>query len=405
MSTPVVLDFYTRSVVPWFDEKKYIAEPTVFMSMFGHPENGSVTTFSPDQNAFDGEITRGNLRTATLVPRGTNARPLGSPGATQPHSDLSQAIASYFSRKYPLVEEYASVTADQTLNRVPGESPFEGRQRVDRYKTLMGRGYEEGVRRIIRLDEYLASQSILTGKQPVVNLQNTTDVYDWRRNSGNNVTVGTLWSGAGTPLTDIDNLCEAILQNGKVRVDTALMGGKALGALLGNSQLTTVYANKLFYDLTYFGPNFQPDPKYAKLIAGGAIPYAKLRTPRGYDITIFTYPHFYQNAAGAYTKYLTDNSCVLYSTQARADRFFGPPEAFSPTVADIQYFMERLGFNPNTPYLPQGVLAGDGVVIPETIYAQLLRDPSGKVETLRLQHAPIFQPTQTDGFGVLQTLA
>lgn len=405
MPTPVVLDFFTRTVSPWLDEKKYITEPTVFMSIFAHPESGGVTTISTDQNAFDGEITRGNLRTATLVPRGMNARPLGSPGATQPHNDMTEAIETYFSRKFPLIEEYVNVTADQTLNRVPGENPFEGRARVDRYRTLMQRGYEEAVRRIIRLDEYLASQSILTGKQPVVNLQNSSDVYDWRRNSSNNVTVGTLWSGAGTPLTDIDNLCETILQNGKVRVDTMLIGGKALSALLGNSQLTSVYANKLFYDLTYFGPNFTPDGKYAKLIAGGAIPYAKLRTPRGYDITIFTYPQFYQNYAGAYTKYLTDNSAVLYSTQARADRFFGPPEAFDPTPQDIQYFMDRLGFNPQTPYLPMGVMAGDGVVIPETHYVQLLRDSNGKVESMRIQHAPVFQPTMTDAFGVLQTLA
>ena len=402
-NTPVTLDFFSRQFLPLFDEKEVIQLDTVGQSVFGNPANGSQTVYSPEQGAFDYEVVRGNERLASFVPRGSNGRFVGSAGATQPHVDLQVGVETYFTRKYPLIEEEGTISADFLLNRVPGEGPFEGRSRSDRFRFQANRIFKEAFRRIIRLDEYLAWQSILTGKQPQM-LNNTTDVYDFRRNTSNTVTVGTAWSGAGTPLTDIDSICDQILSTGKVMPDMAFVGGVGMRNFLGNSQITTVYGNKLFYDLVRVGIDFQPDGRYGRFIAAGAIPYGQLRTPKGYTLVLFTYPKGYTNASGTYTKYLGDNSMVIMSSGARMDRYFGPAERLPMTAQDTQLFMERMGFNPMTPAMPQNVLASPGVIAPETFFADFYKATDKKKATLRVQHAPVFATTQTDAIGVLNGL-
>lgn len=396
MATPILLDFFSRQMAPLFDEKQVIQVDTVGQSLFGNPANGSQTIFSPDQNAVDFEVVRGNERTASMVPRGSNGRFVGSAGATQPHADLQVGQETYFSRKYPLIEESSNVTADQLLNRIPGEGAFEGRARADRFRTQMQRAYLENMRRIIRLDEYLAWQSLLTGKQPQM-LGNATDVYDFRRNTSNITTLGTTWA-TGTPLTDIDTGCDQILATGKIMPDFMIMGGTAMARFLANSQITTVYGNKLFYDLVRVGIDFAADGRFSRLIAAGAIPYGQLRTPKGYTLTIFTYPKGYTNAAGSYTKYLADTVTLIGCSQARADRYFGPPERLPMAAQDVQLFMERMGFNPMQPSMPQNVLASDGVIVPQTFFTDLYDSADKKKSTIRVQHAPIFATTQTDAW-------
>ena len=105
MSTPIVMDTFTRIMAALFDEKEIIAVPTGFQAFFGRPETGAQTIISPDANAVDIDIIRGNEKTAALIPRGAISRPLGP---TQRNMDAQNYTS--FSRKYPLSEEEADIT-------------------------------------------------------------------------------------------------------------------------------------------------------------------------------------------------------------------------------------------------------------------------------------------------------
>jgi len=404
MPTPITLDFVSRQMANFFDEKEYIPLGTAGQSFFGDPSDGSMTIFSPNSNTIDIEIVRGNERTAALIPRGGVGRFVGTLAATQPHQDQQVGRETYFSRKFLLAEESFNLTGDQILQRVPGEGPFEGRARAERFRFQATRGYKESIRRLLRLDEYLTWQSLFTGKQPTI-LGNTTDVYDFRRLSTNIVTVGTAWSGAGTPITDIDAMCDKLRAAGKLTPDSMVIGGAALQNFLGNSQITTVYGNKLFYNLVQIDKDvINSNPKYAKLIAGGAVYRGELQTPKGYRLQIFTYIHGYTNASGVFTQYVPSNSALIFNSGARMDRYFGPPERLPITSQETQLFMERMGFNPMTPPVPQTVMAGDGVIVPETFFSDMYDSEDRKKTTLRVQHAPIFATTMTDTIGVLNGL-
>jgi hypothetical protein len=406
MPTPIVLDFVSRQMANLFDEKNIIDLPTAGQALFGDPRDGSMTVFSPSSLDVDIEIIRGNERLAALVPRGGVGRFLGTLAATQPHQDIQVGIESYFTRTFPLAEEEVNITAHQILFRVPGEGPFEGRARTERFRTLATKGYHEAMRRLIRLDEYLAWQSLLTGKQPSI-LGNTADVYDFRRNTNLIVTPTYTWSNAsGVPLTDIDAMCDKIRAYGKMEADTIILGGSTFQALTQAVQLiTSQYGNKLYYNLVELDKNYNADGKYNRLIAGGMKARGTLQTPKGYNLTIFTYIQGYTNTSGTFTKYMTDNSALITAMNARSDRYFGPPERLPMTNHDLQLFMERMGFNPTLPQLPMNVMAGDGVILPETFFVDMYDAGDLKKTTLRAQHAPIFATTMTDCYGVLNTLA
>ena len=406
MATPIVLDFVSRQMANLFDEKSIIDLPTAGQSFFGDSRDGSMTIFSPNALDIDIEVIRGNERLAALVPRGGVGRFLGTLGATQPHQDVQVGQESYFTRTFPLAEESGNITAAQILNRVPGEGPFEGRSRAERFRFHATRAYTEILRRLIRLDEYLAWQSLLTGKQPSI-LGNTSDVYDFRRNSALIVTPTYTWANAsGVPLTDIDGLCDKIRAYGKMEPNVIVMGGSTFQAFTQNAQLiTNQYGNKLYYNLVTLDKDFNADGRFNRLIAGGMKARGVIQTPKGYNLVVFTYIQGYTNTSGTFTKYMTDNSALITAIEARADRYFGPPERLPMTNQDLQLFMERMGFNPALPPLPMNVMAGDGVVLPETFFSDLYDSEDRKKTTVRVQHAPIFATTMTDAFGVLNTLA
>jgi len=399
MASPIVFDPLSRFLATGFREIDTMHLPTAFQAMFGNPANGAFTIFSPNANDLDIEIERSDETFAALIPRGVNAKFGGTT-----HADILVGQGTAFSRKYPLTEESGTITGDQINNRIiPDEGPYENWTREVRAQRLAQKIYKIAVQRHIRLQEKLAVQSITTGKQCAKSLSDTTsDIYDFKRSSALAYTPTHQWANAsGVPLTDLDAMNDLVRFYCKNAPDFAVFGGTAMSQFLGNSSVYTAFAHHFYWDFIQFSSSFRPDAKFDRMVAGGLIPFGQIRTPKGYSLTVFTYPEIYAsaNTSGVSTKYFDDTAVLVGFSGARCDRYFGPPERLPQTSIDTAKMMERFGFNPALPPLPAGVEGATNVVPPQMYYVDAYEENVAKNLTVRVQAAPIYAPTQVDAFA------
>lgn len=400
MPTPSTFDVFSRLMAGPFEERNYVRMRTAGLRFFGRPGIG-YTQFSPDANALDIEIVRSNQKLAPLMPRGMVGRFIGST-----HQDVQIDQGTMFSRKYPLIEETVNIGADQINYRVIGaEAPYGALGDTDRLQILGRRGILELQRRIIRTMEFLAWQALTLGIQSAQSLSDTTvNIYDFRRAAANTVTPAHGWGNAlGVPLTDLDSICDQLTFVGQTVPNFAVFGGTTMKYFLNNSQVTTAYANKLYFELLRFELNQgNLAAEFAPFIEAGLIPFGQLKTPKGYSLTIFTYPWMYDSSTTATktaAKYFGDTLCLVGSTESRCDRFFGPNETMPLGPSEAADIQAAFGFNLATPMLPQNI-DGAGTILPQMFYPDAYRSNDRKHWTARVQAAP-FSPTQTDAWGTL----
>ena len=396
MSTPAPQDLFSRFQAGMFDEKKIIGVPTAFQAFFGNPANGSETIFSPDANQIDIDIIRANERVGALIPRGGISRSVGSL-----QKNLRSEQYSSFSRKYPLAEEEGDITADNILNRVAGESPFEARARIDRLRHHATKIITESVRKHVRLFEVLSAQSILTGKQDAIIGGGADLQYDFRRNSTHISTAALSWAGGTADiLGDVDIACAKGRANGHVTLDMMVLGSGAMNSIVKDTTVATLADNRRM-SYVQIGPNNMPPAKFDRFIAGGFIPQGLLHTPAGNQLWLFTYLDVFTDGAGSPTKYLADDLVLFAFSGARADRYFGPPENLPMIPMRAQLYREFFGFDPSAFPLPVKMQAAGGIIDPAMFYADAYVSSDWKKITVRSQTAPIFATTQTDAFVVL----
>jgi hypothetical protein len=400
MSTPAPQDLFSRFMAGAFDEKNIVAVSTGFQAFFGRPENGSETIFSPDSNAVDIDIIRGNERISALIPRGTVSRSLGSL-----QKNLRSEKMSTFSRKYPLSEEEGDITGDILLNRVAGENPYNKMTRMDRLRYHALKIHHENIRKQVRMFEVLAAQSIMTGKQDaIIGTTNADLQYDFRRKSTHTVTVGNAWSGgAATILADIDAGCAKVRANGRTMPDMMILGSTAMNSFVKDATVAALADNRRF-EFMAIGRNNVLPAKFQRFVDGGFIPQGSLRTPAGFELYLFTYLEIYNEpAAGVATKYLADDKVILAASSARCDRYFGPPENLPMVPMREALYRDYFGFDPNAAPMPGKMRAASNVIDSSMFYADAYVSGDWKKITVRSQTAPIFATTQTDAFVTIDT--
>lgn len=399
MSTPQTQDLFTRFMVEAFDDRERMPVATALQAFFGNPAAGGRTVFSPDANAVDIDIIRGNEKTAALIPRGTVSRPLGS---TQ--ENMLNGKFTAFSRKFPLAEEEGDIDANMILNRIAGEQPFAQSTRLTRMRIHAMQIHLESIRRIVRMNEVLAAQSLTTGIQDaIIGTTNTDLQYDFRRNAAHTVTVGTAWSNTAAPaLSDIDGICKKIRSNGKTTPDIAIFGDSAISNFIANVQVQALADNRRF-ELIEVSTNNPVPSEYARFVEGGLQPRGRLRTPQGFTLWLFSYIDGYEDSSGTFTKFIADDKVLIGSVRARCDRYFGPPERLPIGESDRMMYMEYFGFSLDAPPIPIIKSAG-GVLEPNAFYCDAYKSGDKKRITIRTQEAPIFATTHTDAFGLLDTI-
>ena len=400
MTTPNSADQFSRYMAELFDERNVIGVSTGFQAFFGNPMAGAVTHFSPDANVVDIDIIRGNEKIAALIPRGTVSRPLGG---TQ--KDMQTENYTSFSRKYPLAEEEGNITADQILNRLGGENPYQTRSRLDRMRKLGLNYHMESVRRIVRMQEVLAASSVLDGVMPaILGTTNADLIYDFRRPATHIDTVSTGWNQASPDiLGDIDAACDLCRADGKVMPDFIGMGGQAMDAFIKDTTVSTLADNRRF-ELIEVSTNNPVPQRFMRFVDSGWIARGRLRTPQGYDLWIFSDIDVYTDDAGDTVKYMPEDKAFITSVTARCDRYFGPPETLPMIPQRASMYQEMFGFNPGAAPMPMSIKGDGNIIMPAMFYADAYVSADWKKVTIRTQGAPIFATTQTDAFVTLDGL-
>lgn len=405
LPTPNTVDIYSRYMMEAFDEKEIIGVSTVWQSFFGNPAHGgSKTVYSPDDLVVDIDVARRNERIAKFVHRNTNSRDLNS------MSNTATQNWSSFTRRYPLAEELGDVTAHQLNLRTIGEAPYAGLQRQQRLRELAREHHLEHIRRYVRLFEFLAGQSLLTGQHPAVNAPGADpdNWYDFRRNAEHVINPAVPWNNpAADILGDIDEGCRLMRENGKVSANVLFLGQDVWQPFWNNLENYAVSDNRRYNILTIdkgavMPANLQP------LVTGGAIFRGILTTPSGWTLYLFSYVDIFTDDNGDAQHYMPLDAAFLGFFGARCDRMFGPSEILPVTTVENAWYKEMFGMDMMAPVMPANIKGG-GIVTPQMFYCDAYASNDRKKVTVRTQSAPIFSTTQTDAFvtfvGVLEPVS
>jgi hypothetical protein len=393
-------DDFSRFMVDAFDERIVQAVPTGFQAFFGDPSGGSETVFSDDAETVEIDIVRANgEKLAALVNRGK---------ATMPTDVAAQTGEKFsnFVREYPLIETASSIESSKLLKRMPGENPFSGRTRFDRMRQLALKLNMESTKKAIRMFEYLASQAILEGQHPAIfGTTNTDLIYDFLRDSTHIITVGNSWnSGSQTILADIDGGCAKIEENAYMTPNFIGIGEDAMGDFVADTDVQSNADNRRF-ELIEVSTNNPVPPEYARFVNNGWIPRGRLRTPGGRTLWMFNYnANYLPLGSSTITRFLPKDQAIICDINARADRYFGPPDRLPVTASERAWYQEMFGFAMDNP-VPFGDLKGATAgVVDSRMFSYYGYAKDKKTVELVTQSAPIFPTTQTDAFVTLKGL-
>lgn len=391
-NTPVEKDDFTRTMTESFSDQDMIGVPQGGQAMFGDPSNGSQTIYSKDKNVVEITIQRGNNRMAALVPR--NGVPEGIDLST---TRLVETKQSVFQRIYPLIQDTFEVHADQLLFKIPNETDEQKVTREDRAAYLMSLGAKEVIRRIGRMHEYLAWQSLLTGKQPsLYGVTTAATLYDFLRPAGHTVTVGTAWA-TGDPIGDISDGVALIRAAAHVTPDYCVLAADTWAGMLANEDIYGLADNRR-YTLIQMGVKDSVPAKYNRMVANGFMCVGMLVSENGAVIYLFLYVDEYQDlVTGTSTPFVPSGYALLGYTGTRCDRYFGPPEMMPMAPSDRSDFQALFGISLDNPPVAPNAKPGNAFE-PNSMYFDAY--PMGKNNgwVLRGHSAPIFATTMTDAF-------
>ncbi len=399
MATPNATDQYSRFMAELFDDRNIQSAPTGFLSLFGNPAAPSRTHFSEDEGTIEIDIIKANgQRLAELVHRGQSSDDVSR------QKNITDQNFTNIVRQYPLIEEESNINSTQLIKRLAGDNPTARRRQMDRNQQLALDLSNEHIRRSARTWEYLAAQSIITGKMPaIIGTSNTDLQYDFYRKATHTVTVSAVWD-TGTPdiLGDIDGGLSLIKQDAYMKGDMMLVGGTVMNALIADSTLQTLADNRRF-ELIQVSLNNPVPPRFNRYVDAGWTAYGRLRTPLGREVWMFTNDDIYTNSSGTTVNFMPLTKVVLMPSEARMDRYFGPRDRMPLTSQERQWYQEMFGFNMDMPPIPPNFTA-NGIILPEAFYHDAYMPDGAKNVVMRSQSAPIFATTQTDAIVVLTGL-
>lgn len=399
-TAPAAADLYTRNQAPLFDQQALGPVPVGFQAFYGRP--GSQTIFSPDADVVSMDILRGNRKTAKLSPRNEIMRLLG-PNQQSVNRGKSTNVA----RIFPLSIEQSDISAGMQRERIPNE-PMEnsGYTSARRLRYWSMKEHFEQVRRTIMMNERLAAQSILEGIQDgVMDTTNSLEQYDFYRNSDNSVTLGTQWTDVtnATPIGDLDDAGRIYQVNSFRRAEFCVFSSDTLEAYLKTDEIRN-YADNRRYEMVQVSTTNPVPPKFNFMVEAGFTPWGLVKTYRGLTLWIFTYDAMWETDADVVTDYMPAGKVVMGSTQARADRMFGPSETFDEVPARDRFYQEMFGFSPGAAPMPPNIVV-PGVIDSRMFYFDAYPNQNWSSITTRTQCAPIFVPTETDAWLVIENAA
>lgn len=201
---------------------RYLAEvvriaPPIY-TFFRNTFFTNVKTFPTDRVDFD--LVKGDRRMAAFVHPRKGAKVLESTG----YETLSY--------KAPLINPYDITTADQLLNRLPGEELYSGMTPAQRAAQKQVEEYARLNDAVIRREEWMCAQAIMTGQIPIVG-NGVNEVVNFGFTNKRTLSGDNMWGGAKAEIVkNLRTWKREVSVNGFANVDLCIMGEKALDHFL-----------------------------------------------------------------------------------------------------------------------------------------------------------------------------
>lgn len=391
VTSPIATDAFSRGMLEAYAEKPLFG--VGFLTMFSDRQRYFV-----DNDTTDIQIQRaGGVTMAPMVvrgvptPQGANRKPLSPKGWTG------------ISRVFPLIERTFPLTSDQLTKRVFGEAVYSGLTKKQRAIRLAAQAFSDLEYSALQTCEYLAMQSIMTGKQVSLLEQTGTEIeYDFKRNSDNFITASTDWATAATasPDTDLDTACDRVEVNGKARADIALVGDTKFTEWQETAEFKAVINNRHKVNIKADFDEKAP-PYVQRLIDAGFNFQFMWKTKKGRKLAILTYDHTTNPQDGSDPERLLDtNKVCVMATNARRDANWGPTDYFDFDDEKMRLYMDVFGINLNEAGLSRAKFP-KGFPMSGLYYDAYKTDNSGKGIEIRCECAPIFCTVQTDAICII----
>lgn len=389
LTTPVNMDIYSRTQALLFDENKKIRAPFGGQAFFGG--RMGATFFEPDASVFEYDISRATTKLAPMILRGTEAAHQDSTAG------MKQEFWTNFARLYPLIEDKGSVTSEQIINRVKGESSYgSGLTKQERTRILANNLHQKAIVKSFYTMEYLAWQSILTGTQPIlIDTTNTNYLYDWERKATHAV-AGTSWTNSSTDiLSDLDDGWDLINVDAHAEADILLCGDTGIESIINNDDILAITDNRRQFNNKFEVPLMES--AYQFLTAEGFGYRGELVTKTGNKFQLFTYKKFYTNSSDVTTRYLPINKVVMTSSAAEGNRHFGPSDEMEPTQQQRADYRDLMGIDMNS--MPSGLNLNTSQRFDPRWFKFGLQRNRKNFEFFT-QVAPVYVPVTTDAWVV-----
>lgn len=393
---PIIRDAFTRVELGGIDETAFVQKiPTFFQRFFGETTGGR-TVLEADAEFFGVDIRRaGDQKTAIMIPRGQLGFTMGSLERKHAGRKYTRVEAPF-----PLAEEVGEITQAELSERIFLESTQNPLTRMERARYHAREILQEQFVRFGRLFEYLCSQSVLYGVMPSI-LGNTdaATVYDWRM-LGTHIVDKTAnkWTTAGTSvLNDLDAAFDLNKDDGYLDSDFAVLGKDVTPFANVNTEFLSLNDLRRYYSVQVNGPLDIPQ-SMQWLIEGGAVPFARVVTPKQRVFHLFTLQSWYDDPTGTRAYYLPETSVLIGASKGfTGHRAFGPVELGFETSAHRQQASELLGIDTSAP-VGQIQVDVSRPFVPEAIRMRALLSQDTKKIDIISQVAPVFRPMNCNGF-------
>jgi hypothetical protein len=262
--------------------------------------------------------------------------------------------------------------------------------------------------RQVRMMNYLCGQGILEGIQDaIIGTSDTNKQYDFYRNPNHSETLGTQWTDAagGTPLDDLDDGCDAVIDATGSVPQFALMGDTAITALQKSDQIRDQANNRGFTGFIQIGDTGTGCPaEYNFLTENGWDCRGKVTTWKGRTLWVFGSEELLELTAGTSQRSMPSGKVVLGNTNSRLDSQFGPPETFPEDAETMARYQSWFGFMPGVAPSGEPQLT-NGIVRPEMFVLDAYGNQYNTLRTMRSQTAPLYIPVDTDSWYVIENAA
>ena len=190
----------------------------------------NIKTFATER--VDIDLVKGDRRMAAFVHPRVGGKVLKANG---------YQTESY---KPPLINPYDVTTADQLMNRLPGEDLYSGMTPAQRAAQKLMEEYATLNDATTRREEWMAVQAIVTGTIPIVG-EGVNETIDFGLTNKKTLTGDNKWGGTKADiLGNLGDWTDAVLHGGFANVDTLIMGKTAKAKFFADANVQKMLDNR-----------------------------------------------------------------------------------------------------------------------------------------------------------------